>query len=286
MKQILLNLLSNAIKFTPEGGQVRLLAHLQAETGPASPRFLFSVVDTGIGIRPEDQERIFHEFEQVDGSYSRQEQGTGLGLTLTRRLVEQHSGAVWVESKGEGEGSAFYFTLPQRQENSAVADAAQPITAELSYSAPAALPQTARPEDAPPTSARQERSPLPVLIVEDNSVNMEFMVEVMQTAGYAVLTANSAEQGIAIARSQPVCLIFMDTALPGMDGVSATKLLTYDKRTRHIPIVALTAHAMIGDREKAMAAGCKGYVTKPIDTEAVLSIAERLTVAATVAQAA
>ena len=291
VKQIALNLLSNAIKFTPTGGQVTLMARLQPEAEAASPRFLFSVVDTGIGIRPEDQERIFREFEQVDGSYSRQEQGTGLGLTLTRRLAEQHSGAVWVESKGEGHGSTFHFTLPQTQkdfvENSGNV---MPLTVILEDSIATTVSlemATQTQQDSAPQTLRTHSVPnLPVLIVEDNPVNMEYIVEVMQTAGYSVLTANSAEQGIEIARNQQPCLIFMDIALPGMDGVSATKLLTYGKQTRHIPIVALTAHAMIGDKEKAMAAGCKGYLTKPLDTAAVLAIAARLTSDLTTAQAA
>jgi signal transduction histidine kinase len=122
-KQIMYNLLSNAIKFTQEGGRVTVTALLQEETAaepqagleskPSAECLRVAVADTGIGIKPEDQERIFNEFEQLDSSYGRQQQGTGLGLALTKRLVEMHSGRIWVESRGvENEGSTFTFVLP------------------------------------------------------------------------------------------------------------------------------------------------------------------------------
>ena len=117
-KQIMYNLLSNAIKFTPDGGQVLVTAIRQSATGAdAAPEFLrVAVQDTGIGIKASDQERVFHEFEQVDSSYGRQQQGTGLGLTLTQKLVEMHGGLIWVESEGvEGKGSTFTFLLPYPQ---------------------------------------------------------------------------------------------------------------------------------------------------------------------------
>jgi PAS domain S-box-containing protein len=121
-KQIMYNLLSNAIKFTPQGGQVtvKVLADPAEREGQDEEALKFSVSDTGIGIRPEDQQRIFNEFEQVDSSYGRQQQGTGLGLALTRRLVELHGGRIWVESQGiEGKGSTFTFVLPTGKPQSA-----------------------------------------------------------------------------------------------------------------------------------------------------------------------
>jgi CheY-like chemotaxis protein len=105
-----------------------------------------------------------------------------------------------------------------------------------------------------------------ILVVEDNPLNMELAVDVLGAAGYIVLQAENAERGIALARAERPALILMDVRLPGMDGLSATEILKGEPETREIPVVALTAHAMKGDEEKALAAGCKGYITKPIDT--------------------
>jgi CheY-like chemotaxis protein len=105
-----------------------------------------------------------------------------------------------------------------------------------------------------------------ILVVEDNSLNMELTADVLGAAGYTVLQAENAERGIALARAESPSLILMDVSLPGMDGLSATEILKGEVETRTIPVVALTAHAMKGDEEKALAAGCEGYITKPIDT--------------------
>lgn len=110
-----------------------------------------------------------------------------------------------------------------------------------------------------------------ILVVEDNMLNMELAVDVLGAAGYTVLQAENAERGIALARAEKPALILMDVRLPGMDGLSATGILRAEPETREIPVVALTAHAMKGDEEKALAAGCKGYITKPIDTRALPS---------------
>jgi two-component system cell cycle response regulator DivK len=104
-----------------------------------------------------------------------------------------------------------------------------------------------------------------ILVVEDNAVNMELTADILGAAGYTVVQAENAERGIALARAERPALILMDVRLPGMDGLSATEILKGEAETREIPVVALTAHAMKGDEEKALAAGCKGYITKPID---------------------
>jgi signal transduction histidine kinase len=119
LKQILYNLLSNAMKFTPDGGTVCVQVAPEAGMPQEAPGLRFSVIDSGIGIDPEDLERIFEPFEQADNSSSRRFQGTGLGLTLTRRMVELHGGSIWAESEGPGKGSRFHFILPARQDGAA-----------------------------------------------------------------------------------------------------------------------------------------------------------------------
>ena|SRR5437016_1826682 len=113
--------------------------------------------------------------------------------------------------------------------------------------------------------------PHKILVIEDNPMNMELTADLLEVAGFVVCQAENAEEGIAMARSARPALILMDIALPGMDGLRATEILKQDLRTKHIPVIALTAHAMTGDEDKALAAGCIGYITKPIDTRSFAS---------------
>ncbi|MFC1834302.1 ATP-binding protein [Thermodesulfobacteriota bacterium] len=249
LKQILFNLLSNAAKFTPDGGEIRLAARKEDD------HLMVSVSDTGIGIKPEDHERIFAEFEQVDSSFARSQEGTGLGLALTRRLVELHGGRITVESEGEGKGSTFTFTVPFVEATAPGDDqAAEKLEAERPDTAglilPGAVPDHARPK---------------VLVIEDNEANMKLATHLLEAGGYLVLQAWTAEEGLKMAAEQDPALILMDISLPGMDGLTATRKLKQDAGTSHIPVVALTAHAMPGDKERAREAGCDAYITKPVD---------------------
>jgi CheY-like chemotaxis protein len=115
-----------------------------------------------------------------------------------------------------------------------------------------------------------------ILVIEDNDMNMELVSDLLEVAGYVVLQANNAEEGILLARTASPGVILMDLALPGMDGLRATEILKGDRQTRHIPVVALTAHAMQGDKEKALAVGCVGYISKPIDTRSFSRMVARL----------
>ncbi|MFC1834303.1 ATP-binding protein [Thermodesulfobacteriota bacterium] len=249
LKQILFNLLSNAAKFTPDGGEIRLAARKEAG------QLMVSVSDTGIGIKPEDHGRIFAEFEQVDSSFARSHEGTGLGLALTRRLVELHGGNITVESEGDGKGSTFTFTVPFVEATAPGHDPAAERTErehpELAGRAfPGEVLDHARPE---------------VLVIEDNQANMKLATNLLEARGYQVLQAWTAEEGMAVAAEQDPALILMDISLPGMDGLTATTKLKQDPGTSHIPVVALTAHAMPGDEERAKEAGCDAYLTKPVD---------------------
>ena len=242
LKQIMYNLLSNAVKFTPEGGRIEVRAWAEGR------HIVTSVADTGIGIAPEDRDRIFSEFYQVDGSHSRRYQGTGLGLALARRFVEMHGGTITVESE-PGLGSTFTFRIP---------DGALSVENE----GPARgtpVPAVTRAE-GPDEPARGV-----VLVVEDNPMNMKLTSRLLAGAGFQVIEARSSEEAMERLSENRPDLILMDIQLPGMDGLALTRLLKTSPRTAGIPTVALTAHAMKGDEQRALEAGCCGYIPKPID---------------------
>ncbi|MCI0407481.1 MAG: ATP-binding protein [Acidobacteria bacterium] len=241
IKQILTNLLSNAVKFTPAGGRVQLSA-------ARKEGFLeVSVEDTGIGIRPEDHERIFAAFTQVDGSYARKYQGTGLGLTLVKRFVEMHGGEISIQS-AVGKGSVFTFRIPL---------------------APVGSRQAAGPRVPPESGKAPAKSAVGsgqlILIVEDNPGNMKLAREILTARGYRVLEAASGEEALDTIRFIRPDLILMDIQLPGLDGLAVTRRIQSSPDTRAIPIVALTAHVMMGHEASALEAGCVGYIPKPID---------------------
>ena len=240
VRQVLVNLLSNAVKFTPENGRVDAAITFEGDD------LVLTVSDTGIGIPEDDQEKIFLEFYQVDGSYARKSEGTGLGLALVRRMMALHNGTVSVSSR-PGEGSRFTCVFPSCRVG---ATAHAPV------------------EIAAATEAAAAGAPAPfggtVLVVEDNPVNRKLARNVLRSRGYRVLEADTGEEGIEIARRERPQLILMDLQLPGLDGMEATRRLKADPRTSTIPVVALSAHAQGVDEERARAAGCAGYIAKPI----------------------
>jgi signal transduction histidine kinase/ActR/RegA family two-component response regulator len=222
-KQVMYNLLSNAIKFTPAGGKVWVLARA------AGSELMVEVGDTGVGIAAEHQELVFTEFFQVDGEATRQSQGTGLGLSLTRRLVQLHGGSISVES-GRGHGSVFTFRIPLLG------------------------------VDDDNGHARNR-----ILLIEDNASNRELTRMVLNGNGFRVDVATDGNEGLEKARTELYDLVLMDVKLPGLDGITLTRMLKSDPKTARIPVVALSAHAMKGDEQEALAAGCAAYITKPIE---------------------
>jgi signal transduction histidine kinase len=243
-KQILTNLLSNAVKFTPAGGRVSL------STVREEGFLRVSVEDTGIGIRPEDQERIFAAFIQVDGSYARKYQGTGLGLTLVKRFVEMHGGQIALSSE-VGKGSVFTLRLPLRS---------GPVE-----TTPAGMGMPVAGARGTPGAAAGGPGDL-ILVVEDNPANMKLVREVLKGRGFRILEATSGEEALDTIRFIRPDLILMDIQLPGMDGLAVTRQLKENPATRDIPTIALTAHAMKRDQERVLEAGCAGFIPKPIDT--------------------
>lgn len=257
IKQIVINLLSNAVKFTPQGGKIKLQAERMDE------EILVSVSDSGIGMRPEDQDRIFQAFEQLDSSSSRRAQGTGLGLALVSKLVEISGGRVWVESPGTGKGSTFRFTFPflKAQQNSGPQNL---VPAERHASSSHEQPSS--------NTLRRSR----VLVVEDSKSNMKLFMDLLEAQNYQAVHALTAEEAISKAESDQPSLILMDLSLPNMDGLQATRILKKNPATSHIPIVALTAHVSSDDARKAKEAGCDAYIVKPVDTVILFRTLSRL----------
>jgi CheY-like chemotaxis protein len=249
---VLLNLVGNALKFTPAGS-----VRVKVETTFSPDRTLmtrFSVRDTGIGIPADKRELIFDPFRQADGSTTRKYGGTGLGLAISARLVEIMGGHLHVESE-EGRGSTFHFTCP------------------FSLSDPAE-----REDQAPPACGSAETAALSILVAEDNVVNQVLVKALLKARGHGITVANNGREVLSLLDGQPFDLILMDIQMPEMDGLQATaEIRQRERRTgEHVPIAAMTAHAMTGDRERCLEAGMDEYISKPISVKELLAVIARV----------
>jgi len=251
-RQILTNLVSNAIKFTDCGG---VDVEVELESAANEEAVLrVAVRDTGIGIPPEKIKAIFEPFTQADGSTTRRFGGTGLGLSISSRLAELMGGRIWVESE-VGKGSVFFVTL-----RLAVAPAE------------VAKPSTAPARDGPCAAAR-----LRILVAEDNPINQRVAARILELDGHQVTLAGDGRQAWELASSRPFDLILMDVQMPVMSGLEAARLIRERERSRggHIPIIALTASAMKGDRERCLEAGMDDYLSKPLRPSALREMIAR-----------
>jgi len=237
LKQILYNLLSNAVKFTPSGGAVSLTAHIHGEVAA------IAVTDTGTGISAEDQGKLFHEFSQVDGSLSRRHEGTGLGLALTKRLVELHGGTITVHST-PGVGSTFTVRLP-------VAVGSEIDESHASGSA------SIRTQDSGTPSADH---PL-ILIVEDDNPTAELVSAYLESAGYKTARARNGEDGLRIARELAPDGITLDVMMPGMDGWAFLQHVSEDAALARIPVIVLS---LTNDLARGFSLGASAVLGKPV----------------------
>jgi CheY-like chemotaxis protein len=275
LRQILLNLISNAMKFT-ESGEISLTV-LPAPAPSASPgaseiALCFSVRDTGMGIAPHKQAFIFEAFAQADGSARRRQGGTGLGLAICSKLVKLMSGRIWVDSS-EGVGSTFSFT--------ATFTRAEPATAGVSV-----LAEHLRRSAAETRSDRLPRAsrPLRILLAEDNIVNQKVAKLMIEKMGHSIVVVENGRLAVDVAAKQEFDLILMDLQMPQMDGFEATARIREAERMAaanghcepHIPIVALTAHAMSGDLDECLRAGMDDYISKPIALQALIGVLNKV----------
>lgn len=273
LKQMLVNLLSNAVKFTPNGGSIGL--EVTCHAGEQS--VYFTVWDTGIGIAEADMPRLFQPFVQLDSSLARHHAGTGLGLSLVARLADLHGGRVALESAA-GQGSRFSIVLPCHDARAVYGTVEQQETAALKRAVviednPVHAAQDA--SDAPP--ALPASGPL-LLLAEDNPANVVTVAEYLGAKGYRLAVAGNGTEALEYARTLHPALILMDIQMPGMDGLEATRRLRAetDPQVATIPIIALTALAMPGDRERCLAAGANAYITKPCRLKALQQAIEAL----------
>jgi CheY-like chemotaxis protein len=285
LQQMLLNLAGNAIKFT-ERGDVEIGLHvvqglglraaceagswgLEEDKQPASsnspplipnpqsliPSFAleFAVRDTGIGIPPSGLERLFEPFAQADASMARRFGGTGLGLAISKSLVEMMGGRIWAESE-IGKGSTFYFTVRL------------PLAKELpaDFEAPVAVPA------APCAQLR-------ILLVEDNPANQKLATYILQDRGHLVEIAGDGQEAVYLTERNSYDVILMDVQMPGMNGLEATAAIRRrEGGGNRVPIIAMTAHAMRGDRDHCLAAGMDGYLSKPVNAQEMIGVVESL----------
>ena len=264
VRQMVINLLSNAVKFTPEGGQIKFAcrlaygSQLQEQYRPdrspvnlSTPYLCLEVQDTGIGIAQDKLHLLFRPFQQVDASLTREHEGTGLGLALTKRLAELHGGTVSLKSV-EHQGSTFAVWLPLTEMRNELL--ANPLTAPLVVS-----------EKELETIKRNKR----IWLVEDQPYNQELIIEILEIEGYVVdliadggLMMEAMQAKVASLRPD---LILLDIQLPKVDGFEIVRNLKASPDWKQIPVIAVTAMAMMGDRDRVLAAGANAYMSKPLD---------------------
>jgi signal transduction histidine kinase/CheY-like chemotaxis protein len=237
LKQVVLNLLTNAVKFTPDGGSVEVGARMAGEEAEVVVR------DTGIGIDPADHERIFEAFQR--GGREARHEGTGLGLTLSKRIVELHGGRIWMSSR-PGEGSTFGFAVPVRQDAKAAGEDVE---------APAG-----------------ERDLETVLVVEDDPHSAELLSVYLEGAGYRIAHARDGAEGLELARRLRPRAIVLDILLPRLDGWDLLSRLKADPATADSPVVVVS---MLDERGKGLALGAVEYLVKPVGREELLEALER-----------
>ena len=255
LSQIIINLLNNAVKFTEHGGIVFETTLLEQQ----NERLLlkFSIKDTGIGISDEQLAKLFKPFTQADGSNSRRFGGTGLGLTISKQLVENMRGEIWCEST-PGQGSTFSFTawFGHCQEHD---------MEQCDYTCATIT------NDKRPTF---DFSGFRVLVVEDNEINQQLALELLKDTGAVVDIAVNGEEAVAMVTGGATLydLVLMDIQMPVMDGYEATRTIRRDSRFAALPIIAMTAHAMKEERQKILKAGIDAHITKPIEARTMLQV--------------
>jgi signal transduction histidine kinase/ActR/RegA family two-component response regulator len=256
LRQVLVNLLGNALKFT-EQGEIGLKVEPEGKSGAGEPQLIaFSIRDTGIGIPPNRQGDLFQSFSQINLPED-ENGGSGLGLAICKKIVEQSGGDIGMESR-EGEGSVFFFKMPFGQP--------PPLGGAGSLSVKPPGEKPGKPEQA-----------LRILLLEDEADIRELITILLESRGWEVVTGTSGEEGLAAWERERFDLILMDLRMPVMDGFEATRRIREKEEggSQHVPIIALTAHAMKNEPEKCLRAGMDAFLTKPFKCEEFLSQIER-----------
>jgi signal transduction histidine kinase/CheY-like chemotaxis protein len=258
LRQVLVNLVGNAIKFTEKGRvSVRVACRTRFDGGC---RLHFEIADTGIGIPIEKQDAIFEPFTQADDSIARRFGGTGLGLAISARLVQLMGGTLRIEAPAEGPGSIFHFDA---EFGVALSHATEQTPADVSTERPG--------------PAAKQANPFHILLAEDNAVNQLLAVKLLEKRGYIISVVNDGREALAAVINSHFDVLLMDVQMPEMDGLEATAAIRQAEAGtgRHLPIIAMTAHAMKGDEERCLAAGMDDYVPKPVVPSRLFEAIER-----------
>lgn len=267
IRQCILNLLSNAVKFTPEGGSIHLTVEVRpaqesTASAPSFDQLRLCVTDTGIGVSPELHNRIFEPFYQVDSGLSRNQDGTGLGLHLTQQIIHLHDGTMGLESV-PGQGSSFWFELPCRDDLLPTGSGAEAVS-----------------DMAPSAEGEQDEewdnANVLILFAEDNERNQETIQDYLELADFQVVTAVNGQMAIEMAIAHRPDIILMDIQMPVMNGLEAIRQLRQMEDFKTTPIIALTALAMDGDRQKCLDAGANDYLAKPFKLSTVVKMIKKL----------
>lgn len=273
LNQILMNLLSNALKFTEKGTIILCAKRIQAPDGII--RAQFSVSDTGIGIPEDKMDKLFKNFSQVDDSYTKKYGGTGLGLAISKQIVNMMNGSIWVNST-KGQGSCFYFTAefaPSKNNNYTTTNSneSELFNEDFQYSSnPNKYYDISEDEVVYPYSKT-------ILIVDDNEINQRLISSLLAKKGYNYISAFNGNEALEILECQIVDLILMDIQMPELNGLKTTMAIRDSENVIgiHIPIIAMTAYAMMGDKENFLDSGMDDYISKPIDFQTFYDIIEK-----------
>jgi signal transduction histidine kinase/DNA-binding response OmpR family regulator len=289
LQQVIGNLVANAVKFTVHG---HVLVEVREDSRAAGcTRLHFVVSDTGIGVPADKHRTIFEAFSQADGSTTRRFGGTGLGLTISTTLVDMMGGKIWLDS-AEGNGAAFHFTVPFEIAAAAIAlhvDPLFPVPSALMAENGAAGPARMLLETGPifqpegprssgePEGGRQATTPAKILLAEDNIVNQRVAVGLLERRGHRVSVAKNGREAVDAVTREGFDVVLMDVQMPEMGGIEATAEIRKREVTSgaHVRIIAMTAHAMSGDRDRCLAAGMDGYLSKPINQPMLLKVVEQ-----------
>ncbi|MGB8688343.1 MAG: PAS domain S-box protein, partial [Microcoleus sp.] len=295
IRQVLINLLNNAVKFTTAGGRITLEVSCQQRSGDPdsadSPPHCFvketlriAVIDTGIGIAPEDIDKLFQPFVQIDSALNREYTGTGLGLALVKRIVELHGGLVSLTSE-VGVGSCFAIDLPSAagapsSSQFPIPNSQFPIPNSQFPITHSQFPITHSQFPIPNSQFPIPNSQLPIsnpliLLAEDNEATISTVSSYLRAKGYRILLAKNGQEAIALAQSENPNLILMDIQMPGIDGIEAMRQIRLYPNLVDVPIVALTALAMTGDRDRCLEAGANDYMTKPVKLKQLAAIIQQ-----------
>jgi CheY-like chemotaxis protein/two-component sensor histidine kinase len=253
LSQILINLASNAVKFSHSGDTVSVHISLQKEDEQQAVLH-FSVKDSGIGLPLEQLGKLFQSFSQADSSTTRQYGGTGLGLAISKKLTELMGGKIWAESK-ENAGSTFHFTACLKKQINT------PIDKESSVGS----------NKEAVSQAIAKLQGAKILVVDDNELNQELAKELLIMNGALVETAYDGQEALDFLSIQAFDCVLMDCQMPVMDGHEAARQIRLQEKFKHLPVIAMTANAMKGDKEKVLVAGMNDHIAKPIDPDVMFA---------------